>query len=165
MAKRGAKPKYERLVKPYLNIINEKIRQGVTEAEIAKALNISVASLNNYKLQHQELKDALSRNKGADVLQGLVNAGIKAATGYYAENEQTVYGVDERGNPVIKQVVKNKVWQPANPALNKFYVQNYGKDQGYTDNPLDYELKKQKAEFDKKIAEANNWDLNIDNDK
>jgi len=163
MAKRGAKNKYEQLVKPYLDLINAKIRQGVTEAEIAKALSISVASLNNYKQQHQELRDALSKNKGADVLQGLINAGVKAATGCYVENEQTVYGVDERGNPVIKQVVKNKIWQPPNAALNKFYVQNFGKEQGYTNDPLDYELKKQKAEFDQKIAEANNWDLNLDN--
>ena len=160
--KRGAKTKYETLVKPYLNVINEKVRQGVIEAEIAKALNISVATLNNYKQQYPEFKEALSKDKGADVLQDLVNAGIKAATGYFIENEQTVYGTDENGQPVIKQVVKSKVWQAPNPALNKFYVQNYGKEQGFSNDPLDYELKKAKAEFDKKIAEANNWDLNLD---
>ena len=159
MAKRGAKDKYEQLVKPYLDMIQEKVRQGVIEAEIAKALKISIATLNNYKKQHEELRDALSKNKGADVLQGLVNAGIKAATGFYAENEQTVYGVDENGNPVIKQVVKTKTWQPANPTLNKFYVQNYGKEQGFTSDPLEFELKKAKAEFDEKLKKAENWDI------
>lgn len=156
--KRGARSKYESCVQPYLELIKEKVRQGIVEAEIAKALNISVTSLNNYKAQHKELRDALTKNKGADILQALINAGVKAATGYYAENEQTIYGTDENGNPTIKQVVKNKVWQPPNPALNQFYVKNYGKEQGFTADPLEYELKQQKAEFDKKLAEAENWD-------
>lgn len=162
MAKRGAKSKYELQVKPYLDLIQTKVRQGVIEAEIAKALGVSVASLNNYKLKHEELREALSKNKGADVLQSLINAGIKAAVGFYAENEQTVYGVDDSGSPIIKQVVKTKTWQPANPSLNKFYVQNYGKEQGFSNDPLGDELKKQKAEFDRKLAEAENWDKFLD---
>lgn len=164
MAKRGAKSKYEQLVKPYLETIQEKVRQGITEAEIAKALNISIASLNNYKQQHEELRDALSKNKGADVLQGLINAGIKAATGYYVDNEKVIYGRDEAGNVVVQQVIKEKTWQPPNQSLNKFYVQNYGKEQGFTTDPLEYELKKAKAEFDEKLEKAKNWDVEIKDD-
>ena len=164
MAKRGAKGKYEQLVKPYLDLIQEKVRQGITEAEIAKALNISIASLNNYKQQHEELREALSKNKGADVLQGLINAGIKAATGYYVENEQTIYGVDENGNVVVQQVIVKKEWQAPNQSLNKFYVQNYGKEQGFTTDPLEYELKKARAEFDEKLERAKNWDVELKDD-
>jgi len=165
MAKRGAKSKYEQLVKPYLETIQEKVRQGITEAEIAKALNISIASLNNYKQQHEELRDALSKNKGADVLQGLINAGIKAATGYYVDNEKVIYGRDEAGNVVVQQVIKEKTWQPPNQSLNKFYVQNYGKEQGFTTDPLEYELKKARAEFDEKMEKAKNWDVEIKDDE
>lgn len=165
MAKRGAKSKYEQLVKPYLETIQEKVRQGITEAEIAKALNISIASLNNYKRQHKELYEALSKNKGADVLQGLINAGIKAATGYYVDNEKVIYGRNEDGEVVVVQVIKEKTWQPPNQSLNKFYVQNYGKDQGFTSDPLEYELKKAKAEFDEKLEKAKNWDVDIKDDE
>lgn len=165
MAKRGAKGKYEHQVKPYLDLIQTKVRQGITEAEIAKALGISIASLNNYKQQHKELREALSKNKGADVLQSLVNAGIKAATGYYAENEQIVYGRDENGNVVVQQVIKKKEWQAPNQSLNKFYVQNYGKEQGFTADPLEYELKKARAEFDEKIERAKNWDVELNDEK
>ena len=161
MAKRGAKSKYEQLVKPYLDLIQEKVRQGITEAEIAKALNVSIASLNNYKQQHEELREALSKNKGADVLQGLINAGIKAATGYYVENEQTIYGRDENGNVVVQQVIVKKEWQAPNQSLNKFYVQNYGKAEGFTTDPLEYELKKARAEFDEKLERAKNWDVEL----
>ena len=161
MAKRGAKSKYEQLCKPYLKEINDKVRQGVTEAEIAKALGISVASLNNYRNQYPEFAEALSKNKGADELQALINAGIEAAKGCYIENEQSIYTVDEDGNPVLEKVIKNKVWQPPNPALNKFYVQNFGREQGFSNDPLQYELKKQKQEFDEKLEKAKNWHLKL----
>lgn len=161
MAKRGAKSKYETLVKPYLTEINEKVRQGVTEAAIAKALGISVASLNNYRNKHKEFAEALSKDKGADVLQDLMNAGIDAAKGRYIENEQSVYTVDEDGNPVLEKVIVNKVWQPPNPALNKFYVQNFGREQGFSNDPLAHELKKRKQEFDEKLEKAKNWHLKL----
>lgn len=161
MAKRGAKSKYETLCLPYLKEINEKVRQGVTEAEIAKALGISVASLNNYRNLYPEFAEALSKGKGADELQALINAGIEAAKGSYKENEQTIYTMDENGNPVIEKVIVNKVWQPPNPALNKFYVMNFGKEQGFSNDPLQHELKKQKQDFDEKLEKAKNWHLKL----
>lgn len=159
MAKRGAKNKYETHVLPYLELIKEKVRQGVIEAEIARALGISVASLNNYKNKHPELAEALSKNKGADVLQALINAGVQAAQGHFVTNEQTIYTVDEDGNPVIERVITNKVWQPPNASLNKFYVQNYGREQEFTADPLQYSLKKKKQEFDEALERKKNWFL------
>lgn len=159
--KRGARSKYDQLVKPYLSKINQKVRQGVTEAEIAKALSISVATLNNYKNQYPELQEALSKNKGVEVLEELKNAGIDAAKGYYKENETTVVIIDEDGQPTKRQKTINKVWYPPNPTLNKFYVLNYGKSEGFVSEPLDYELKKAKQELDEAIAKANNWDIKI----
>lgn len=160
MSKAGRKNKYETAVKPFLKDINEKIRQGITESEIAKALGISIATLNNYKVAHEELRQALSQNKGSDVLQELVNEGIKAAKGYWVENETTTYGRDEDGNVVIKSVVKTKQWIPANPTLHKFYVLNFGKEQGLVNDPLEYELKKAKAEFEEEQAKLKNWEFN-----
>lgn len=161
MAKRGAKSKYETLCRPYLKEINEKVRQGVTEAAIANALGISVASLNNYRNKYPEFAEALSKDKGADVLQALLNAGVEAAIGCYITNEQTIFTIDENGNRVPEKVIQNKVWQPPNPALNKFYVQNYGKEQGYAADPLQYELKKRKQDFEEKLEKAKNWHLKI----
>ena len=157
MAKRGAKSKYEEQVKPYLDEINQKVRQGVTEEQIANALNISVASLNNYKHQHKELAEALSKNRGADVLQKLINAGIESAVGYYKDNETTEIILDEEGRPSRRKKTITKTWYPPNPALNRYYVSNYGKDEGWTNDPLDYELKKAKHELDKQAEEFKNW--------
>ena len=95
----GRKNRYEEYVKPYLEEINKKVREGVIESEIAKALGISVATLNNYKLKYPELRDALSKNKGADVLQKLVNSGIESACGYFKENETTTIVLGDDGKP------------------------------------------------------------------
>ena len=156
--KRGAKSKYDSMIKPYLEEINKKIREGITEEGICKALGISVASLNNYKKNHPELIEALSKNKGADVLQDLINDGIKAAKGYFVEEETTTIVFDKDGNPKKSKVV-NKRWIPANATLNIFYVKNFGKQEGFTSDPLDYELKKAKAELDEEMAKAKNWDI------
>lgn len=158
----GRRGKYETLVKPYLKEINKKVREGVTEEAIAVSLGICVASLNNYKNQYPELAEALSKDKGADALNELINAGLEAAKGCYKENEQTYYTMDEEGNPVIEKVIVFKQWQPPNATLNKFYVQNFGKEKGFSNDPLGQELKQRKQEFDEKLEKAKNWHLNLD---
>ena len=162
VGKAGAKSKYETCVLPHLDEINKKVREGVTESEIAKALGISVATLNNYKKQHPELVEALNKNKGADILQDLVNAGIEAAKGYYKENETTVVVLDEDGRPSKRQKTVQKVWYPPNPLLHKFYVLNYGKEQGLVNDPMEYELRKAKQDFEQAEAAARNWELHLD---
>lgn len=165
MAKRGRKNRYEKDVKPYLKEINEKIRQGVTEEQIADWLGICVASLNNYRNQYPEFADALKKNKGKDVLTALINAGIEAAIGGFQETTETTTETDKDGNTVTKTVTKTNYIAP-NPALNKFYVMNFGKDSyGFTNDPKSYELAKQKQAHTEKIDNAKNWDLNLDNYK
>ncbi len=162
MGKRGAKSKYERLVQPYLTEINKKVREGVTEAEIAKSLGISVASLNNYRNQHPEFAEALSKDKGADVLNALTNAGIESAIGYYRDIETTVIILDEDGKPTKRQKTIQKQWFPANAALNKFYAQIFGKDQGYTSDPLAHEFRVRRQEFEEELERRKNWFLFTD---
>lgn len=159
----GRKCKYETLVKPYLEDINKKVRQGVTEEQIAKSLGICVASLNNYRNKYPEFAKALSKDKGKEVLEKLINAGIESAIGYFKENETTVVIIDEDGKPSKRQKTITKTWYPPNPSLNQFYVKNYGKDDGFVSDPLDYELKKAKHDLDEAIAKDKNWtlDLNI----
>ncbi len=162
MAKRGAKSKYEQCVEPYLAEINKKVREGVTEEEIAISLGISVASLNNYRNQYPEFKEALSKNKGKDVLNNLINAGVEAAQGYFKEIETTIIILVEDGNPAKRQKTITKQWYPANPSLNQFYVKNFGKEQGFTSDPLELEFRKQKQELDEAVIKGKNWDIDFD---
>lgn len=156
-----AKCRYFDCVRPYLDTINQKIREGVTEEEIARSLGVCKSTFENYKNQFPELREALSKDKGADVLKRLVNAGIESACGSYKTNKVTRYKANENGDPVLASIDEYETWQPPNPALNKFYVMNYGRDQGFSNNPLEYDLQKQKQEFLEKIEKAKNWDKEL----
>lgn len=156
-----AKCRYFDCVQPYLDTIRKKVREGVIEAEIAKSLGISKATLENYKKDFPELREALSKNKGADVLEKLINAGIESACGCYKKNTVTRYRANEDGDPVLVSIEEYENWQQPNAVLNKFYVQNFGKEQGFSNNPLEYDLQKQKQEFMEKIEKAKNWDKDI----
>lgn len=149
----GAKSKYETHVKPYLKEINEKVRQGVVEEEIAKALNISVATLNNYKKQYTEFAEALRKDKGKDVLQQLINAGVRSAIGYFEEEETTtVIVVGEENEVAKKQKTFTKKYYPPNPTLNIYYTKHFGKDEGFTTDPLKHDLEKAKFDFERARA-------------
>lgn len=155
----GRKSKYETAVKPYLEEINKKIRQGVIEEEIARSLGICVATLNNYRNKYPEFAEALSKNKGKEVLQDLINAGIESAKGYY-KDEVTIVE-NEKG----KTITTTRRWFPANASLNQFYVKNYGKEEGFSADPLDHALKIAKQKLDEAIAKEKHWDLPLDEDK
>lgn len=165
MAKRGAKSKYETYILPYLDTIQKKVREGISEKEIAESLGICEASLNNYKLKYPALKEALSKDKGKDVLEKLISAGIEAAIGYWKEEETTTIILDEDGKPSKRQKQITKRWYAPNQALNTFYVKNFGKDQGFTSDPLDYEIKKAKNELDEAMLKAKNWDVDFNDNK
>lgn len=154
---RGRKCLYDDNVKPRLSWINEQVRNGITEKAIAQALNITEQTLNNYKKKYPELAEALSKNKGADVLQKLVNSGIEAACGRFVEEETTIIQIDENGNPIKRQKQITKRYIPPNPALNQYYTKFYGKEEGFTGDPLALEFKKAKLEFDKAVQSEKDW--------
>lgn len=152
----GRRELYDELIKPHLKKINEKIRQGITEEAIALELGISVPTLANYKKKYKELRDALSKAKGQDALNDLVNSGLESAKGHWVEETTTIYVPDEEGNPVIKQVTKNKRWVEPNPKLNTYYVNNFGKEKGFSNNPMENEMRKQDLDFKRKMEELKN---------
>ena len=156
----GRKNKYETNVAPHLDMIRKKVDEGVTEKAIAEALGITEQSLNNYKKKYTELAAALKPDgiKGAERLQELINAGIMAACGYFKEIETVQVVFDRDGNPK-KQKTVVKQWFPPNAALQQFYVRNFGKQYGFTSDPLEYELKKQRAEMDAEAEKLKNWHI------
>ena len=156
----GRKNKYESNVAPHLDMIRKKVAEGVTEKAIAEALGVTEQSLNNYKKKYPALAAALKPDgvKGAERLQELINAGIDAACGYYREIETVQVVFDKDGNPK-KQKTVVKQWYPPNPMLNKFYVMNFGRENGFTSDPMEYELKKQRADLDAEAEKLKNWHM------
>lgn len=154
---RGRKSKYDQVVKPRLAWINEQIRNGITEKAIAETLGITEQTLNNYKNKYPELVEALNNGKGADVLQKLINSGIEAACGQWITEETTVIQLDENGEPSKRQKTITKKYIPPNPSLNQYYTKFYGKEEGFTGDPLALEFKKAKLDFDKAVQSTKDW--------
>lgn len=152
-----ARSKYNDLITPNLELIKEKVNQGVTQKAIAKALGITEQTLINYKDTHPELNEALKPNgvRGAERLQELVNSGVRAAIGYFEENETTVIVLGEDKKPKRQKTIQ-KIWYPPNPTLNKYYTMNFGKKFGFTNDPLLLELNKIKAGYESEIERLKN---------
>ena len=153
----GRQERYESEVKPLLKDINAAIMRGCTEEQIANELGISTATLANYKRKYPELKEALTKNKGAVALQRLVNAGIDAACGRWVDETTTTVALDEANNPTKKQQTTTHRYIPPNPTLHLFYVKLYGKDEGIASDPLELELKKAKYELEKQEKSLKDW--------
>lgn len=153
----GRKSKYDEYVRPRLEWINEQIKNGIPEKEIAQALHITEQTLNNYKKRYPELAEALKANKGENVLQNLVNSGIEAACGKWIEEEEIIIQLDENGNPSKRQKIIRKRYLPPNPSLNQYYTKHFGKEEGFTGDPLALEFKKAKLEFEKAVQSNKDW--------
>lgn len=155
--KKGRKSLYPQLVKPRLAWINEQVRNGVTEKAIADAIGITEQTLANYKKRYPDLAKALTEGKGADVLQRLINSGVESACGQWVEEETTIIVLDENGEPSKRQKTITKKYIPPNPSLNQYYTKHYGKEEGFTGDPLALEFKKAKLDFDKAVQSTKDW--------
>lgn len=157
-SKKGRKCLYDELVKPRLEWIKEQVRNGITEKAIAEELGITEQTLANYKNKFPEFKEVISKDKGADVLKRLVNSGIESACGQWIEEETTTIILDEKtGEPIKRQKIITKKYLPPNASLNQYYTKVYGKDEGFTGDPLALAFKQAKLDFDKAVQSAKDW--------
>lgn len=154
---KGRKCLYEMLVKPRLAWINEQARNGITEKAIADAIGITEQTLSNYKKKYPELVEALTKGKGADVLQRLINSGVESACGQWVEEETITIILDDDDKPLKRQKIVTKKYIPPNPSLNQYYTKQFGKEEGFTGDPLALEFKKAKLAFDKAVQSEKDW--------
>jgi transposase-like protein len=109
-------------------------RQGYIDAEIAKMLGISEATLYRWKNEHPEFKTALL--KGKEISNGeLVNAAFRVARGYHAPEQQAIKVLTWKefgradGSKFWKQVediqiVEVQRFIPANATMGIFMLKN-----------------------------------------
>lgn len=111
--------KYETHVRPKLLLIEAWARDGLTDEDIAKKLDISTASLYNYKRDHVEFLEALKSSKEeADII--VENSLYKRALGYEFEEvtQEPLYNsisgepiLNEDGSPkiAVTKIVRKQV--------------------------------------------------------
>lgn len=151
--------KYETHIKPKFAEIKSLLEKGLTEKEIAAALNIAYSTWNKYKVEFTEFSELLKSKDMQPLICDLENALIKRAKGFTYEEKKQYITEDENGNKKKHTEITTRYQPPDTTAifgaLNRFDP-NYKKDAAY------YDLKKQELELRKAIAESNNFDLNLE---
>ena len=155
----GRPSRYEREVKPHLDDIRKAVEAGATDKEIAQAFGISLSTIYEYKKKYSDFSGAFARGREKVVID-IKAALLKKALGFEYEEEKRVGRKDKDGENVIL-VEKYKRYSVPSETAAAMLLRNY--DENWRDNDnASVQLRKQEAELKKAIAEANNFDLNLD---
>lgn len=153
--KRGRKNKYDEYVQPFIPKIIEWTKSGATEKEICTALGVSVSTFNEYKNKYSELSDALRAGR-QNVVLDIKAALLKRALGFEYEERK-----GSRKGEALTNVEVYKRYCPPDTTAAAMLLRNY--DDSWRDkDSMTSDLKQQEMELRKAIAEANNFDLDIE---
>lgn len=153
---------YETKILPYIEEIKKAVEQGATVEEIAKSFGIAESTLYKFKAEKKELKEAFARGREQIIIE-IKAALLKKALGYDYEEEKKVGRKDKDGENIIL-VEKYKKHSPPSETAAAMLLRNYDKE--WLDNDqTSKDLKQQKLDLEKAIAEASNFDLQFEEDK
>jgi hypothetical protein len=151
--------KYESHVKPYFKDIKNAIERGVEEKQIAENLGISQSSWCDYKNKYSEFSELFKNRDVSLILERLDSALLKIAEGYEYQEKKQYIKKDVDGEKVTYTEITTKHHPPNVTAIFGAYNRfdpNYIKDKAY------YELKQQELEIKRMNADANNFNLCIE---
>lgn len=117
---------YLKNIAPKLDKIKTLSLLGAPEEEIAAFVGISIKTLNRYKKEFAEFKEAVEQKKNSDAL--VMKAFFKRACGYVAEEETTEFKGKKtpEGEVLDELVIKKKTKKDVPPDLNaiKWWLEN-----------------------------------------
>lgn len=156
------KTKYETNVEPNLFLIGHWIKDGLTDEQVAKKLNVAYSTFRLYVKEHKELSATLKKNK--EVVDYEVEESLyKKCVGSYAR-ETKAYKLkdiyyDEDGNKCQTervQVVEVDVFIPPDTMAMAIWLNNR-KPQSWRRNAGKEKLDEKKFEHDKEIDGKKYW--------
>lgn len=149
----GRKSKYYEHVLPELEHIKEWV-MSMSEKQIAERLGISEQTLNNYKNEHEELRQALKDGRKA-LCSELKDSLRKKALGFMYTETKTV--IRKEGDKEIRYIEKyEKYAQPDTGAIH-LLLKNLD-DDWHNDDVKTLDLKAAQVEIQKMKAEMEEWD-------
>lgn len=153
MPKSGRKNAFETRIKPRFDEINEWLKHGATERQIAHNLGISYSTFNKYKAQDKQFTELLKNGRQSLVLE-LRGALVKRALGY-TFTETKKYTKIEEGKAVQYVEETTKEAPPDVAALN-LCLKNYDPD-NWANDPQALKIKEKELELRREIADKDNW--------
>lgn len=156
------KTKYETNVEPKLFLIGHWVKDGMTDEQIARRLNVAYSTFRLYVSKHEELSATLKKSK--EVVDYEVEESLyKKCVGSYAR-ETKAYKLkdiyyDEDGNKCQTervQVVEVDVFIPPDTMAMAIWLNNR-KPQSWRRNAGKEKLDEKKFEHDKEIDGKKYW--------
>lgn len=148
--KKGRKSKYDTIIKPRETEIAEMLKLGATDKEIAKNLRISPQTFCEYKTRFPEFNEFIKENRKSPII-AIKAALFKRACGYTA-TEKTI---NETKDGTFITIKEKHI--PADPASAMILLKHWARDEGWTNDPAQLQLKERELELKKQLAEKDNW--------
>ena len=171
---RGRKSKYETVIVPRLDEITEMLKLGATDKEIAETLGINKGTFSSYKKQYSEFDEFIKKGRKKPIIK--IKASLfKRATGFeyvekkvekhFIEIPKTIkevltkldYDLNAIEQPQITKVIETTKYVVPDPASCMILLKHWAKDEGWTNDPAQLDLKKKELELKQKTAEKDEW--------
>lgn len=174
----GRPNKYETYVKSRFDEIENWVKLGATEKEIAKRLQVHKSTFIKYKNKYSELDELIKRARKVPV-EEIKAAMFKRAVGFEYTETKTItqeiklpddlskaleeIGFDSKnsGKPILIKTENTKKYVVPDVAAGLVLLQHWDKDEKgktkWSRDPAQLELRKEELKFKKKQAENDNW--------
>ena len=147
--------KYTTHVEPFLDKISEWYLT-MTEAKIAKKLDISLSTFRKYKREHAELVNALNKGKNG-LAEELKNSLRQKAKGFYYTETKRTYVIDEDGNKTGEtKIEETEKYAPPDLGSIHLLLKNID-DEWRNDDKATLDYKYERLKLDKEKVDNNNW--------
>ena len=157
--KRGRKTVYDTHIAPNLDKIREWRKAGATVENMADALGISKTTFHKYLNENDEFANAYKKGK-AELIIDLRGELARIAKKHTVETKKQYIKEDkETGHKTQYTEILTKEVDGDVAAIN-LLLKNL--DENWSNDPQNLALRKQELELRKAIAEANNFDLNLE---
>lgn len=150
---------YDIRVKPHIDKVRAWKRNGATDDQICEQLGISKSTFCLYKKKYSEFSDALKKSK-AEFVHDLKGELARLAFKHELTTKKvyTTTGDDGKEKKHIEITTKEV---DGDIAAIQILLKNLDKENGWSDNPLQLDLRQQELELKKLLAEANNFKVEI----
>lgn len=171
---KGRPSKYELEIVPKFGEIENLLRNGFRERDVAQKVGISWATWKNYKNRYPDFL-ALTKKSRENLVGEVKSAVFRRATGFKYTETKTIIEYEEFSDD-LKQVmaelgldvntlgqrkmVRTEIYEKQalpDPASCMILLKQWAKDEGWTNDPQTLELRRQELELKKQKLEQEDW--------
>ena len=172
---KGGRPsKYEAMIVPRFGEIENWLRNGFKEKEVAQKLGISWPTFCSYKNKYPEFLNLVKKSR--ENLVGEVKSAIfRRATGFTYTEKKTIIEYEEFDDDLKKvladmgldvntlgqrKMVRTEIYEKQalpDPASCMILLKQWAKDEGWTNDPQTLEIRRQELELKKQKLEQEDW--------